>query len=357
VLYLAQNLAYNKIMQNYSWQVIGQQKIIKYLQKNLANNRLAHAYLLAGAEHVGKSLVAKKFMAAILCQDYHEQNKIKAESYPCGTCIFCQQLAKGNHPDVYFLRKDEEKKNISVEQIREMQKLLYMSSFLNSYKIALIEQAEDLSESAQNALLKILEEPRPKTILILLANNINALLPTIISRCQVLKFLPVSQEEIFHHLLALGANREQAKIFSALALGHIGLAINFYQDQELFSDYMSKMQQFLELFSANTLGKFKIMENLLEEYKAEKGNVEVASSLIADLDFLQTILRDILALQNNLDYLLVNYSFKDKLNKLAKIYSSQQSLDLLAELRKTKKYLLYNINPRLAVENLILNFN
>src|SRR4030042_1428834 len=276
-------------MQKYNWQTIGQEKNSQFLQKNLVNEKLAHAYLFVGKEHLGKGQLAKEFIKTILCQDYHQQNQIEAEMFPCNQCVFCQQLDKGIHPDVYFLKREEDKKHIKVEQVREMQKILYLASFLNSYKIALIEQAGDLNESAQNALLKILEEPRKKTILILIVHDLNVLLPTIISRCRVVKFPPVATEIIFQHLLKLGANREEARIFSALSHGQIGLALTFFNNPDYYKVYLEKAKQFCELFGQNLTTKFKIIENSLADFETPLAKIEYLNQELGDW---QIFLRD-----------------------------------------------------------------
>jgi len=339
-------------MNNYSWPVVGHSKIQQFLQKSLVNDKLAHAYLFSGQAHLGKSLVAQNFIGSILCRDYHEQIKSEAKNFPCGECIFCQQLDKGIHPDIYKLNKEEDKKNISVEQVREMHKFLNLSSFLNSYKIAVIEDAQDLSEAAQNALLKILEEPAPKTILILLVSDYNFLLPTISSRCQLIKFWPLSEEEIFHHLIGLGTSREQAKIFTALANGQIGLAINYYQKPELFNAYLEETGRILDVFDQDLAARFQIMGKIFQE---AKDSPETAKFIQGELNYWQLILRDILTSKNNLNNLLVNLYFQEKIKTLATKYSQPRILALLSQVEQIKRYLNYNINPRLAVENLLIN--
>ncbi|MBN1325642.1 DNA polymerase III subunit delta', partial [Candidatus Falkowbacteria bacterium] len=250
-------------MSSYNWPVVGHKKITKFLQKCLEQNRLAHAYLFSGQEHLGKTLVTENFIASILCSDYHRANNLEIKSIPCNQCAFCSQLARGIHPDVYFLKREEDKKNISVEQVRKMKEFLSLTTFLNSFKIAIIEHAEELNENAQNALLKILEEPTPKTILILQTPDFNLLLPTINSRCQLLRFYPVPDEEVYHHLINLGEKREQAKIFTALAHGKIGLAINYYKNPEIFTEYLENMKDLLAVFNLKLIDKIKIINNLL----------------------------------------------------------------------------------------------
>lgn len=340
-------------MKNYNWGTIGHQKISQFMQKSLDNNKLSHAYLLAGQEHLGKSLMAEKFIASILCADHQQQNKIEIKMLPCNQCIYCTQLAKGIHPDVYFLKKEEDQKNISVEQVREMQKFLYLTSFLNSYKIALIDNAEELSESAQNALLKVLEEPRSKTILILICRDYNLLLPTIISRCQLLKFLPLSIEEIFHHLLKIGANREQARMYSAISHGQIGLAVNFLNNPESFKLYLDQVERFINLIQNNLTYKFKAVESWLTEFESP---IEKKEFLSQELNVWQILLRDILFLQNNSGHLITNLHFQKNLEVLAKQYKITKILTLLNQIRQVQQVLAYNVNPRLAVENLVLNF-
>jgi DNA polymerase-3 subunit delta' len=341
-------------MKKYNWQTIGHHKIVQFLQKSLANDRLSHAYLFSGRPNLGKRLMAEDFIRSIFCLDYHQKNKLAVGNVPCQECIFCQQIKRGIHPDVYYLKKEEDKKNISIEQVREMQKLLQMASFLSSYKIALIEDAQDLSESAQNAILKILEEPSHKTILILLTADYNLLLPTIVSRCQVIKFFPIAKDVIYRHLIDLGSTREEARTFTALVNGQLGLAVDYYTKSELYHEYIDKVNLLLKLFDSNIAGQFRILADLTAGFK---NNAELVDFLNLELDLWQLVFRDLLAIKHNLDDLVINLHFKDQLVNLAQKYSSPKIVALLKETRKIKQYLNYNINPRLAVENLILNLN
>jgi len=340
-------------MSTYNWQIFGHQKVVKILQKSLDNNKLAHAYLFSGKEHLGKHLLAQELIKTIYCLDWQQQNQKLAEKSPCDKCVFCQQLEKRIHPDFYFLKKEEGKKNISVEQVREMQKVLNLGSFLNSYKIALVSLADDLSESAQNALLKVLEEPRKKTILILIANQPELILPTIRSRCQQIKLHSLAKEEVFQALAQLGANREKADILASYSQGQIGLAINFYNNPELFAAEAEKIRKFLLLFNSNLSQRFALIDELLKNYKT---NSELNDFLKQELNSWQLVVRDILALKNSLENLVVNLEQKPVLASLAQKYSVNKLLMIINNINIIKKYLPYNINPRLAVENLVLSF-
>jgi DNA polymerase III subunit delta' len=303
---------------------------------------------------LGKKQLADEFVNSILCHDYNTINKTPVEKVPCKSCVFCQQLKKGIHPDVFYLKKEEDKKNITVEQVRKIQKILHMASFLNSYKIAIIDNAQDLSESAQNALLKVLEEPKSKTILILITSDHHQLLPTIVSRCQLIKFYSLGEEEIFHHLVDLGASRDQAKIYTSLSHGQIGLAVNYFQDKNYYNQYLSQTEIFLNLFSSKLTQQFKVLDQLLSGFKT---NLEKSDYLNKHLDSWALILRDVLLVKNNSTHLVINQSFNKNLQELADKYSTKQLIDFFEKITETKNNLNYNINPRLAVENLVLRFN
>ena len=153
----------------FKWPIIGHSNIVSYLKKCLATNNASHAYLFVGQSHIGKTTVAESFVNSLICENLHQGNG----QVPCGACQCCQQLSNKIHPDVYWLKREinektgELRKNISIEQIRELQNKLSLHSFLNSYKVAVINEAEALSQEAANSILKTLEEPTAKTVLII----------------------------------------------------------------------------------------------------------------------------------------------------------------------------------------------
>ena len=144
----------------FSWPILGHQSIVNYLQTSIINQKINHAYIFYGPEHIGKSLVADYFVNSLQCEEFNNKNK----KIPCQKCNACQQIEKGIHPDIYKVNKESDKKNISIEQVRNLQHKLSMRSFLTSYKVAIIDQAESISLEAANSLLKTIEEPTSKTI-------------------------------------------------------------------------------------------------------------------------------------------------------------------------------------------------
>ena len=159
--------------------IIGNEQIVDMLERSYRLGKLSHAYLFDGPEHIGKKTLALAFCKLIL------QNGSTRE-YGANNIE--------ENPDLVILRPDEDKKQIIIEQIRDLQKKLSLFPYSAKYKVAIIEQADMMSKSAANSILKTLEEPSSTTILMLLTSNSVNLLDTIKSRCQTLKFLPVKRK-------------------------------------------------------------------------------------------------------------------------------------------------------------------
>jgi len=328
----------------WNWEVIGNKNIVNFLQKNIENQNLTHAYLFVGPDKIGRKMVAENFVKSLLCLD----NSVK----PCGKCNNCKQIERGIHPDIFYLTKLDGKKNISIEQVRELQGKLSLGSFGNSYKIALVDGADLLSIEAANSLLKTLEEPTEKTILILIAQKIDFLPETILSRCQVFNFLPVDEKEIFDCLISQGATRQQAENFTHLSFGRPGLAIDLFNNKELFEEYNEKVEEFFLLSNGEISKKFEIINDL--------ANTKIDRSvLVKNLDLSLNIwgiaIRDMLYIKNGLAGFIGNLKFQDKLQQLSQKYSKKELVNLLEDLYKLRNLLEKNVNSRLVLENFVLN--
>lgn len=328
------------------WDFIGNQNIVDYLRKNLSSGQLAHGYLFYGPEHIGKSKLADIFIASLLCE-------AGSSGAPCQNCRHCRQLAKGIHPDVFWVKREVDRKDIWIEQIRELRNRLGMSTFLNSYKIAVIEGAERMNPESASALLKTLEEPTPKTILILLTSKINFLPATIVSRCQVLRFKPAGAAEIRQHLMKLGAERQLAEIITNLADGRPGQAINLLADDELLSAYQEQVKNFLSIISQDISGRFKKIAVWSKEKESFSEN---ANNLVFMLDIWQSVLRDLFLIKSLSVDLIKNIFIRQDLEKMAGRYSIGQLKNLIDQTKEAQKFLRQNANLQLVMENLVLNF-
>ncbi len=198
-------------------ELIGHQKQLTMLRAALAGGRLHHAYLFLGPEGVGKRTVALALARALHCQ--------KSENDFCGGCANCTGIASGNHPDVRIVEQLTDKKEISIQQIREIERELNYQSFTGKRKIAIIDPATLMNIAAQNALLKTLEEPPKESLIILIALSAGALLPTLRSRCVRLHFAPLARHEIVAHLrTAEKKTGYDAEFLAALSMGSVGMA-------------------------------------------------------------------------------------------------------------------------------------
>lgn len=315
--------------------IIGHKKIVEFLDKSAENNRLVHAYLFIGPEHVGKTTVATWFADKILNQD------------------------SKNHPDFIFIERERDEKteklnkNIKIEKIRDLIGRLGMTSFLNSYKIALIPEAEALNSASANSLLKTIEEPKGKTVIILCAESCENLLPTIVSRCQIINFSLVKKDEIYKILLKSGVSENQAKNFSRLSFGRPGIALNFLQDEESFKLYQAEIENCCDLIKSNLSDRFLKLEDYFKEKVSLLDRVEQLNKI---LWIWSSLFRDVLYIKEGSSENISNYFFVERLKEVSVGLSGNHVSNILKSIEKTREYLSNNVNPRLALENLILRF-
>ncbi len=321
---------------NYQWNIIGHQKQVSYLQKSIKNGKINQAYLFLGPAHVGKGKIAESFIYTIFCLS-------QTKKRPCGRCQNCSQIKKNIHPDVFWLSPETDKKNISVNQVRQLIKKLQQKTSSGGYKMAIIKEADKLSLAASNALLKTLEEPAPRTSLILLAEEISTLPKTIISRCQVIKFLPVSQKEIYDQLISQGTAREQAQIFSQLAQNCPGLALNYASQKNAYQKYQEKLNLIKKLYSPSTTKTlFRDWEKIIQQKNTPAQLHEWLGLAVA-------YGRDLLLAKNSLFIYTVNSVNQDPPIKIEEV---QRRLKLL---QRSQEMLALNGQPKLILEDLLIN--
>ena len=198
--------------------IIGHKDQLKKLRLAVSQDRLANAYLFIGPDGIGKKLVAVEFAKGLFCN-----NGIA----DCN-CSSCQRIEHKTHPDVLFVSVEEDKKDISIEQMREMQSKVQMHSFEGKYKVIIVDDAEKMNAASSNSILKILEEPPKATHFILITSRPHMLLPTIVSRCQRIQFtLPPSDEMISFICKKRGCDETTAKLLSKITCGSLGQAVDF----------------------------------------------------------------------------------------------------------------------------------
>ncbi len=327
------------------WPIIGHEKIQKYLIQSIIEDRIAPTYLFYGPESVGKGTTALLFAQSIICSDKNNR--------PCNKCENCQKYLNRSHPDVSIIEKSEDKKNISIEEIRE--KVVHrhhMSSFYSKYQITIIKDADSLSLEAANSLLKTLEEPSSESLIILIAKRLEALPKTVSSRCQTIEFNIVSNNSILDYLESLDpdTNRQTLKKLAQLSSGKPGLAwklVNIADELDLIKE---ENQLFFEILNENIYSRFNHISQML----GSSTFMESSKDINLRINRWLTLLRDMLLNNYQLNGHQINSISEELFNKSGKKLTSKKISLMINELLEIKKMLTLNVNSRLALENFFL---
>jgi DNA polymerase III subunit delta' len=325
---------------------IGNKHIVEYLNRALRNQSFVHAYLFTGPSNIGKFKLSLDFAKSVLCQNTN--NIISNKS--CNECDSCLQFDKGVHADFHLLQKDDDKKNISVESIRLFQKKFYRTSLLSKMKVGIIDMADTLNIEGANALLKTLEEPPGKSIIILISENFDSLPSTVVSRCQIIPFTQVAKSEIIEMLENIGCDKLKAKTISSLSLGKPGIAVEFFKNVKIYENHKENIRELIQLLSKNIPDKFGFIQRSLGTKKYQE-RLDEAVKLLGQINI---IMRDCMLVKSGLDQQIINVS---ELANLKKISGSFKYSDLVMHQKKSQSMinkLSYNINPQLALENYFL---
>jgi len=331
--------------------IIGHQNIINLLQSQVDNDSLNHAYLFVGQAKLGKTLVAEKFSQYIFCKNKSISKGLKA----CDNCTECLRFKNGWHPDLFFIKRQTDKKNIVIEQILELQQSLSLKSSGGNYKIIILEDAHNLNKEAANRLLKVLEEPYERTIFILTVDNLHNVLPTIRSRCQIIKFYPIAYEVLDDYLKKNITEEDKRVEMISLAEGKPGQVIDFLDNPKIFEQKKTFVENIIHLFTANYSENYKFLQ---KEIKNKLYN-EKLESLMKIIQILFILLGDIYYLKNNLSDHLRFQCFKQSLKSIASDIPDNKLRNLQNSLLEFIKNSDYNPDLNLITNkiSLIMRFN
>jgi DNA polymerase-3 subunit delta' len=316
-------------------QVIGHEWALDLLERQHAAGRIPQALLLTGPPNVGKSTLARFLAQRLNCQGTPQ---------PCGQCASCRKIISGNHPDVRILDSDDQA--LKIDDIRNLQRELSLSPNEGQYRVVALCNFERATQSAANALLKTLEEPASQVVLALTAGDPGALLPTIVSRCQMLALRPLSTPTVAKALQDYWqATPEQAELLAQLAAGRLGWAVRALTDQELLARRERYLQELVELLGSGRA------ERLAYAHQLSREGVMLREVLTLWL----TIWRDLLLLQSGAAQTkIMNLDWRDRLQALARRSNLTQASEMVACLRTALINLERNVNPRLNLEVLLL---
>ena len=310
--------------------IIGHNQIIEQLQQTVASERIAGAYLFVGPSGVGKEMVARYFAQLIFCQQDAQPPMV------CGTCLACRKVDSGNHPDLQFIRP--EGSLLKIGQIRELQRQVIYEPLEASRKVYILTDVDRMNPEAENCLLKTLEEPPASSVLILLTSNVQALLPTTRSRCQILQFHPMPTQELAEILVnRFSVAPEQATTLAIAADGAIGKALTQLEKGDSLTEEVPKI-----LRETNRIAAFRLAEDF-------KNNPETLGELV-------TWYRDLLFLQQGAPSELITHIYSlDELRAIVPHYSRLRIQQAIQTIFDTKSLLENtNTNATLALEVMCL---
>ncbi len=318
-----------------AWPVVGHEWALDLLARGLRGGRPSHAYLITGPAQVGKTTVARAFAQALVCE--------RQTGTPCGECKTCQRVTQGRYPDIQFIAAS--KNNIQIDQVRAIQTDAAIAPLEGKHKVFIIREIEQATAPAANALLKTLEEPAPQVILLLTTAHRDRVLPTIISRCQVIGLRPLPLAQVQEALQTRwGVDEERAALLARLSAGRLGWAVAAHTTPELWLARAKYLDDLLTLMSAGHLGRLAYAETL----SRNGDEIELALGLWA------AWWRDVLLVQRGLPQALLNLDRKTQVLQQADLFRPEQVTGALTDLTQALRRIKANVNARLALDVLVL---
>ncbi|MBM3166427.1 MAG: DNA polymerase III subunit delta' [Chloroflexi bacterium] len=327
------------------WKTIGQDKAIALIEGSLKTDNLAHAYLFVGPEHIGKTTLALDLARAVNCQ---------GENKPCTQCQSCTRISNGKHADIIMLSldspdipgDDKERTKIGIKKIHYLQNSASLPPYEGKLKIFIIDDAEHLSNEAANCLLKTLEEPPPKVLILLLASDESQLLPTVVSRCQRLELTPASFTDIEEMLLhSVGIDKEKAKLLSRLSRGCPGWAIGTIANDDYLAERAEKLAQMSSLLSEDWGQRLLYISQLRPDRKSAEEQIR----------FWLDWWHDLMLAKCGCQQAIMNTDQMSTLKRWTQALSLFEIKDFIHVLKRSLAQIAVNANPRLILECLMLD--
>ena len=319
-------------------EIVGHEQIKEHMQAAIRDKKPFHAYLFQGEEGVGKEALARTFAAGLQCQS-------ESADKPCKECVSCRQMESGNQPDVIWVTRA--KASLGVDEIREqLCNTMDIKPFSSPYKIYLVPEAEKMTEAAQNALLKTIEEPPEYGIVILMTSNISALLPTIQSRCLTMEFRPLSTAVVESYVKEhCQVPDYQARASAAFAQGNLGKAMRYAKSE----DFIERKDHIISLLRHVEQMDLSEMLAVIKDLGTRKDEVRDY------IDLMVLWYRDVLLFKATKD--INQLLFQDEasyISREASHRSYEKIEEILQAFEKAKVRLRANVNFDITMELMLL---
>lgn len=317
------------------WDVIGHEWAVELFSRQVAAGDVSHAYLLCGPAGIGKEHLAIRLAAALACTGLQP---------PCGECANCRRIQANEHPDFRIVRGSNG--TISIDEVRDLRRFLTLSPYQASRRIALLVGFDGATIEASNALLKSLEEPPARSVLILTAASPQALLPTILSRCQVFHLRRLSRAAIEEALqVQHGVPAERAASLARLADGNLAWAVSASADAAIVDRLEQDVSLAIDLCRHGRAHRLSQAEELAKR-----------EDLPQLLQAWGGWWRDVLFTAAGQGEMVSHVAQREKLASMAAVYGVQQALEALRSIEDALDQIDHHVNPRLALETMLLRW-
>ncbi|HEX9080588.1 MAG TPA: DNA polymerase III subunit delta' [Desulfuromonadaceae bacterium] len=314
--------------------ILGHERIIEVLRRSIRYGKTSHSYVFEGPVGCGRKMTALALIQTLFCP--------AAEDDACGVCPSCRKVSGNNHADIHVVEPLPDKRDIGIEQLREMQREVALRPYEAPRKACIIEPAERMSVNAANSLLKTLEEPPGNALIILLTENADMLLPTIRSRCQVVRFAPLPPEYVKLLLERNGMEGASAALLAQMADGSMQRALEL-DDSEL----ASRRELLLKHLSAINLGRIATVFDASEELAGNRDET------LETLDMLLSFYRDMIHLAAGCGD-IINTAIRPALETLASGLGLERTLQVADDVMETRRSVQRNANVKLALDRLFM---
>ena len=324
---------------NSNWDLIGHEWAVDMLKKHVVNGTTRHAYLFCGPPGLGRRTLALRFAQALNCTTPSDAG------IPCGQCRDCKGIESMQHADMSIIQAESEGGTLKVDQIRDMRKTMILKPYMSKYRVAVFLRFQEANDNAANALLKTLEEAPSYAVLILTADNPEQLLPTIVSRCEVLRLRTSSIEDVQKDLERNGVESNKAKLIAHISGGRSGYARRLIEDEDLLDTREERLNELLTLLSASRVEKFKYADKLSKD----KDGMRQA------ITFWISYWRDIMLRSAQAGTSLVNVDRNVEIEDLAGQVDLSTARKVVSGLEDALEKIDRNVNPRLLAEVMLLD--
>ena len=324
---------------NNNWNLIGHEWAVDMLKKHVVNGTARHAYLFAGPPGLGRRSLALRFAQALNCQTPI------STGIPCGQCRTCNQIESMQYPDLSVVQADSEGGTLKVDQIRDARRSLTLKPYIANYRVALFLRFQQANDNAANALLKTLEEAPSYAVLILTADNPEQLLPTIVSRCEVLRLRPLNIEAVQKELQTRGLEIGQAKLIAHISGGRFGYALRLIENDSLLEKRDQRLNDLLTLIPATRVEKFAYADKLAKDKESMRQAILIWLSYW----------RDVMLRTARAESPLVNVDRNMEIEDLADRMDLSSARRVVSNLENTLEKMERNVNSRMLAEVLLLD--